>query len=54
MFEHISTDAMKPILFGIIKNLTPKEFEIDFIDERAEKLPDTIIVNGINKVILTR
>lgn len=42
MFEHISTDAMKPILFGIIKNLTPKEFEMDFIDERAEKLPDTI------------
>lgn len=42
MFEHISTDAMKPVLFGIIKNLTPKEFEIDFIDERAEKLPDTI------------
>ena len=42
MFEHISTDAMKPILFGIIKNLTPEEFEIDFIDERAEKLPDII------------
>lgn len=42
MFEHISTDAMKPILFGIIKNLTPEEFDIDFIDERAEKLPDTI------------
>lgn len=42
MFEYISTDAMKPVLFGIIKNLTPGEFEIDFIDERVEKLPDTI------------
>lgn len=42
MFEYISTDAMKPILFGIIKSLTPSEFEIDFIDERVEKLPDTI------------
>ena len=42
MFEYISTDAMKPVLFGIIKNLTPDKFEIDFIDERVEKLPDTI------------
>ncbi len=42
MFEHISSDAMKPLLFEIIKSLTPDEFEIDFIDERAEKLPDTI------------
>ena len=42
MFEYISTDAMKPVLFGIIKNLTPNEFEIDFLDERVEKLPDII------------
>ncbi|MBQ8148227.1 MAG: B12-binding domain-containing radical SAM protein [Lachnospiraceae bacterium] len=42
MFEHISSDAMKPLLFGIIKSLTPKEFEIEFIDERAEKLPEKI------------
>ncbi len=42
MFEHISSDAMKPLLFGIIKNLTPNSFEIDFIDERVEKLPEKI------------
>lgn len=42
MFEHISSDAMKPLLFGIIKSLTPDDFSIDFLDERAEKLPDTI------------
>lgn len=42
MFEHISSDAMKPLLFGIIKSLTPAEYEIDFIDERAEKLPERI------------
>ncbi len=42
MFEHISSDAMKPLLFGIIKSLTPSEFEIEFIDERAEKLPEKI------------
>ena len=42
MFEHISSDAMKPLLFGIIKSLTPSEYEIDFIDERAERLPEKI------------
>lgn len=40
MFEHISSDAMKPILFSIIKNHTPKDFDIEFIDERVEKLPE--------------
>ena len=42
MFEHISSDAMKPILFGIIKSLTPARHEIVFLDERAERLPDAI------------
>lgn len=42
MFEHISSDAMKPLLFGIIKSLTPAEYDIDFIDERIERLPDQI------------
>lgn len=42
MFEHISSDAMKPLLFGIIKSLTPERHEIDFIDERVEPLPETI------------
>lgn len=42
MFEHISSDAMKPLLFGIIKSLTPTEHTICFLDERAEKLPEKI------------
>lgn len=42
MFEHLSSDAMKPLLFGIIKSLTPPQYEISFIDERVEKLPDKI------------
>lgn len=42
MFETISSDAMKPMLFGIIKNLTPSDFEITFIDERSDKLPEKI------------
>ena len=42
MFEHIATDAMKPILFGIIRALTPPVHEITFYDERTETLPDTL------------
>ncbi|HBB72109.1 MAG TPA: B12-binding domain-containing radical SAM protein [Ruminococcus sp.] len=42
MFEHISSDAMKPILFGIIRELTPPEHQIEFLDERVEKLPEMI------------
>lgn len=42
MFEHISSDAMKPLLFGIIRNITPEDVEIDFIDERVERLPEKI------------
>lgn len=42
MFEHISSDAMKPILFGIIRSLTPSRHEIVFLDERTERLPDSL------------
>lgn len=42
MFEHISSDAMKPLLFGILKSLTPSQHTITFLDERAEALPDVI------------
>lgn len=42
MFEHISSDAMKPLLFGIIRSLTPAKHEIEFIDERVERLPEKI------------
>lgn len=42
MFEHISSDAMKPIFFGIIKSLTPERFGIEFFDERTDRLPERI------------
>lgn len=42
MFEDISSDAMKPVLFAIIKGLTPAEHEICFLDERVERLPERI------------
>ena len=40
MFEGIGHDAMKPLLFPILSKLTPKEYEIEFWDERVEKLPE--------------
>lgn len=42
MFEHISSDAMKPILFGILKSLTPDRFSMEFYDERTDRLPERI------------
>ena len=42
MFENTGSDALKPILFGIIKGLTPPEHDITFLDERAERLPERI------------
>lgn len=42
MFEDISSDAMKPVLFAVIKSLTPAEHEICFLDERVERLPERI------------
>ena len=42
MFEHISSDAMKPILFGIIRALTPECHELVFYDERTDPLPEVI------------
>ena len=42
MFEHIASDAMKPILFTIIRSLTPPEYDITFLDERAEPLPEQL------------
>ena len=42
MFERISSDAMKPILFGILKSLTPGRFEIEFYDERTDRLPESL------------
>lgn len=42
MFEDISSDAMKPVLFAVIKSFTPAEHEICFLDERVERLPERI------------
>lgn len=35
-------DSFKPLVFSIINTLTPKDIELEFIDEQVEKLPDKI------------
>ena len=42
MLEGKGYDAMKPLIFPIIESVTPKDVEIEYIDERIEDIPDTI------------
>lgn len=35
-------DALKPLVFAVIKSLTPERHEIVFYDERIENLPDAL------------
>lgn len=37
-----STDAMEPLAFAVMKGLTPSCFEVEFYDERIERLPDKL------------
>ena len=38
MASYRSGDAMQPLVFAILKSLTPKDFEISFYDDRVEEL----------------
>ncbi|WP_278571307.1 B12-binding domain-containing radical SAM protein [Fusobacterium ulcerans] len=42
MFEKNSSDAMKPLIFPILDSLTPEGIELEFFDDRIEKLPEEI------------
>ena len=42
MFEKNSNDAMKPLIFPILDSLTPEGIELEFFDDRIEKLPTEI------------
>lgn len=46
-------DSFKPLVFPIIAALTPKDIEIQFIDEQVEKLPDSIDADIIAFSVLT-
>lgn len=47
MFASSSKDAMYPLIFPIVKAITPIDVDISFYDERIEKLPDEISANII-------
>ena len=42
MFGVVSKDAMYPLVFAIVKSLTPNNVKINFYDERIEKIPKNI------------
>ena len=42
MMDGKGYDAMKPLIFPIIESLTPKEIDVEYIDERIEEIPEII------------
>ncbi len=46
-------DGMTPLIFAIIKPLTPENTEIVFYDERVEKIPDIIDADAVAMTVET-
>lgn len=42
-----AADAMEPLAFAVLAELTPKAIELDFYDERVEKLPGTLSTDWV-------
>ena len=42
MFDDKNYDAMKPLVFAVFDKITPKDIQIEYIDERVEDLPSVI------------
>lgn len=42
MFEGKCYDALKPLIFPILAQLTPEGIELEFLDDRVEKLPQAL------------
>ena len=42
MIEGKGYDAMKPLLFAIMDEVTPKDIQVEYLDERVEDLPEKI------------
>lgn len=53
MFGEKSKDAMIPLVFSIIKPLTPEDTTIEFYDERVEKIPKNLDVDVIALTVET-
>lgn len=53
MFGEKSKDAMIPLVFSIIKPLTPDDVEIVFYDERVENIPENLDADVIAMTVET-
>lgn len=53
MFGDKSKDAMIPLVFSIIKPLTPDDVEIVFYDERVENIPENLDADAIAMTVET-
>lgn len=42
MFEGKCYDALKPLIFPILARLTPNHIELEFLDDRVERLPEVL------------
>lgn len=47
MFGKKPKDAMQPLIFAIIKSLTPKDIEISFFDELVEEIPRDLRADAV-------
>lgn len=47
MFGTPAVDTMMPLVFAVIRGLTPPSIELSFHDERAEALPDSIAADVV-------
>ena len=47
MFGSTASDTMMPLVFAVIRSLTPPSIELSFHDERAEPLPDPLTADVV-------
>lgn len=53
MHKEKSADAMQPLAFAVLAGLTPKNVQIEFFDERIEKLPTTLDTDAVAMAVET-
>jgi radical SAM superfamily enzyme YgiQ (UPF0313 family) len=53
MFGRQSRDAMQPLVFAIIKAITPEDVEIVFVDEMAEEIPGNLEADAVAMTVDT-
>ncbi len=53
MFGRQSRDAMQPLVFAIIKAITPEDVEIVFVDEMVEEIPGDLEADAVAMTVDT-